>query len=533
MPSVINDAFMRLSKRAETNDRAKLVATFVDVGPLFTLLTTKDHQILYGRRGTGKTHAFSYLAENKQNDGHPTIFIDMRTIGSTGGLYSDTGYSVSQRATRLLLDTFEAIHEGLLSFFVKHDELYDLSITGPMLDKLADAITQVEVVGNIEREQASKSTDDASSGSSTELNIGQEGASAKFTASNEAKSQRQIEQRVKEIGTIEQRVHFGPLGKVLNELSAIVNPKRIWILLDEWSNIPIDLQPYLADLLRKSVFPSPNFTLKIAAIEQRSRFRIFPNNTDYIGFELGADIAADLNLDDFMVFDNNAERAVEFFQELLFRHYTETEDVDLSFGPQTKEDLIKEGFTQRSAFEEFVRATEGVPRDAINIITGAAQRAINDKISINHLRTAARNWYQRDKEAAAKSSSEAHTLLHWIIDEVIGNRRARAFLLRNDKIPVLIDALFDARVLHVLKRSVSSRHQPGIRYDVYKLDYGCYVDLVSTIRAPLGLLIADDEDGHVAYIDVPPDDYRAIRRAILEIADFHDRKIDPQLPLGM
>jgi Cdc6-like AAA superfamily ATPase len=55
MTSVINDALLRLTKRAETNDRSKLLETFVNIGPLFTLLSNSDHQVLYGRRGTGKT----------------------------------------------------------------------------------------------------------------------------------------------------------------------------------------------------------------------------------------------------------------------------------------------------------------------------------------------------------------------------------------------------------------------------------------------------------------------------------------------
>jgi replication-associated recombination protein RarA len=63
MLSLINEALLRLSLRAETTDRAHLVQTFVDVGPLFIRFSSRNHQILFGRRGTGKTHALSYLAD--------------------------------------------------------------------------------------------------------------------------------------------------------------------------------------------------------------------------------------------------------------------------------------------------------------------------------------------------------------------------------------------------------------------------------------------------------------------------------------
>ena len=92
-------------------------------------------------------------------------------------------------------------------------------------------------------------------------------------------------------------------------------------MLDEWSTIPLDLQPYLADLIRRAVFPVTGITVKIAAIEQRSNFKIGPHG-DYTGIEIGADASADVDLDDYMVFDNQCwTAALEFFQELLFKHY--------------------------------------------------------------------------------------------------------------------------------------------------------------------------------------------------------------------
>jgi hypothetical protein len=72
-------------------------------------------------------------------------------------------------------------------------------------------------------------------------------------------------------------------------------------------------------------------------------------------------------------------------------------------------------------------------------------------------------------------------------------------------------------LLHILKRGRSSPHEPGVRYDVYNLDYGCYVELLrTTTRTPLGLLLTDDD----TYVEVPPDDYRSVRRAILRPEDL-------------
>lgn len=99
MPRPTNTALMKLRRRAEAaGDEELLVETFVDVGPLFTLLNSYDHQILYGRRGTGKTHALAYLRARVEEQGDAVAFIDLRTVGSSGGIYSDPSIPIRERA---------------------------------------------------------------------------------------------------------------------------------------------------------------------------------------------------------------------------------------------------------------------------------------------------------------------------------------------------------------------------------------------------------------------------------------------------
>src|SRR5690606_29465309 len=91
-------------------------------------------------------------------------------------------------------------------------------------------------------------------------------------------------------------------------------------------------------------------------------------------------------------------------------------------------------------------------------------------------------------------NQDAHKLLLWIIDEVIGKRNARAFLLKANYKDKLIDYLFDSRVLHIIKENISGKDTPGMRYNVYCIDYGCYVDLLNTKNAPKGLFEVLEEE---------------------------------------
>jgi hypothetical protein len=524
MTKATNEALVQVQRRAERVEAARLVATFVDAGPLFTLLSNTDHQVMYGRRGTGKTHALKYLGETVLHRGDHSIYVDMRTVGSNGGLYADTNVPTTERGTRLLVDTLAVVHDGLIDLALERaDTGHEVGASYELLDQLGRDISEVRVSGPVERERASADEDSDEQAARFDLGAGSQPLSV--GAGSTSRTTRRDEVRVRESGPVEHHILFGAVSRTLSRVLRAPPVGRVWILLDEWSEVPQDLQPLLADLIRRCILPVQAVTVKIGAIEQRSNFRTRTPTGQYLGIEVGADIAADVNLDDFMVFGNDSDRAKAFFKELFFKH-VQAVMLDSGIGgpPKDGDEFVRRAFTQQNAFNELVRAAEGVPRDAINVSMLAAMRAGNDPIGVPDVRRAAQDWYHRDKGRAVAANPEASDLLHWIIDEVIGSRRARAFLLSPaDANHPLIRELYDARILHIIKRGYSAQDEPGVRYDVFQIDYGCYVDLVATgTRAPQGLFEIETADG-TQFVEVPADDYRSIRRAILHINDFEQR----------
>ena len=294
--------------------------------------------------------------------------------------------------------------------------------------------------------------------------------------------------------------------------------KRFWILIDEWSSVPEELQPFIADFIKRTIFTVQNITVQVAAIEYRSRFKIDQPGFR-VGFELGSDIFADINLDDFFVYENNPDVAANFFRDILFKHVVAISDKG-ELKEASPQQMTDSAFTQEPAFRELVRASEGVPRDLINILQMAAMRAGSEKISVPMVRNAAKDWYERDKERNIDQNAKAQSLLAWIRDKVIFGRKAMAFLVPSTIKDEVIELLFDERLLHIAKRSYSHRDNVGVRYRVWKLDYGCYVDLINTHRAPNGFLFEglETEAGDIV---VPEDDFRAVRRAVLNIDEFN------------
>lgn len=515
-----NLAFLRITKRAERQDDEVLRKTFVDFGSVLTTLSTVDHQIIFGRRGTGKTHLLTVIRQAREAAGELAIQLDMRNLGSAGGVYADPTIPLTQRATRLLVDVLAAIHGHLFEQAIVNDGLVNLGTVGKPLDELFDSHTSVKVVGETVVEATASA--ETAGGAESKLGLATSFTSASLAGEVKVNESSRDTVSAKKIvkGQEIHRVNFGSVGTALRRVVENLPNGRLWLLIDEWSEVPLDLQPLLADLLRRAVLPTKGVTVKIAAIEQRSRFLIPDMALGHVGLELGADISSAINLDDFMVFENDEKRAVHFFRALVFAHVKSALEAENIQPPKNESEFLSVGFSQTNAFDEVVRACEGVPRDAIHILSHAAQRANDQMISVGNIRSAARQWYQASKDSAVSAHPHAKLLLHWIVDRVIKERQAKAFLLESSVKDPLIDFLYDERVLHVLRKGMSAQDSPGIRFNVYGIDYGCYVDLINTVNAPKGLLNLGD-DTHEFTATVPRTDLRSIRRCVLDLPTFY------------
>lgn len=510
----------RLSKRSEDLTPDEQAKSFVSIRNIEGTLLNRDSRIVYGRRGTGKTHIMSFVAKSAEDRGEVPIIIDLRTIGSNNTIYSDESKPANVRATHLIRDFLTAIHDRLLDKFTEPKS----SFSGPGLDKaiseLATSVRTVLVEQTMESREMRANTDSVSGEATAETSVdvlkGDLSGKASAVAKAAFEQEKQVEVTTK--GTPKLTVNLGNAFRSMEDV-AERSHSRIWVLLDEWSSIPETLQPYLADFIRRVLLPVNRITVQIAAIEFRSRFREdFGKNR--VGFELGSDISADINLDDYFVYDNSPHIATEFFRELLFRHLQALSQSG-EFVEKTAKELTNSVFSQERVFQELVRASEGVPRDFINILQLAAMRTNNSGgLTMSEVRVAAKDWFERDKQRNIDTNDRALALLEWIRDSVITKKKARAFLAQSSDNDESMQFLFDERLLHIARRSYSAKDNPGVRYRVWKVDYGCYVDLINTVQSPSGFLFEGHELGQTGEIEVPEDDLRAVRRAILDIEKF-------------
>jgi hypothetical protein len=274
------------------------------------------------------------------------------------------------------------------------------------------------------------------------------------------------------------RLLLGSLAGAVHAVAGALAPHQLWLLLDEWSALPPPAQPLLADLLRRTFFATGGVVVKISAVHGRAQFS---DPERRLGLELGADTAASLDLDDFLLFRNDVASTVSFYQALLYQHVTAVAS-DALRGIDNPQRLIARLFTDTEAFHNLVLGAEGVPRDALQIAGLAAGAAYEERIGPSHVATATRDFYLRDKEGNLPRSAQR---VFGNLIEQCAKQRSRLIPLRRDgeSDEDVIQRLYDARLIHRVRQGVSLDPQkPAELYDVYVIDYGCFLGLLKSGR---------------------------------------------------
>lgn len=502
-------AVSSISQRAERQrDINKLISSYVEVGILPQLMNN-NNQILFGRRGTGKTHILKFYENQYVPDPNTTvIYIDCRVLGSSPQ-FSDTKLSLSHRCSSLFKDILDEIYDGLLNHIAHNPN----SKSDLALESLTDLSTSsISEIQSSKKVVTSDKTDEGVTNNSGFSICLKDASYSQGTGGNYGTSkQNTVEFNLEEY----EKIVFPDLNYHLNKVLEYADTELI-VIIDEWSAIPYDIQPYLAEFIKKSFIPAPMVTLKIGALEYRSNFTIPRDKHNYVGLELGSDISSNLDIDEYYVYDRNPEEITSTFADVLQRHIKSElpEDyIEDKLNLNTVNQFIQALFSGKPAFNELVRASEGVIRDFINIFNIAffdAQRKGLTNIDKKTIIEAGRQWFENDK--SKNLDDLLHNKIRLIIEEVIGNKRARSFLVSREleRHPI-IQMLFDARVIHLVKKGYSDKDTPGVRYNIYTLDYGTYVDLINTSKQPtLEFEEIQSEDDIV-----PFDDKRSIRRIIL------------------
>lgn len=476
-------AVASIKQRSERQNSLDVLSkTFVDPGVLIEIENT-NHQILFGRRGTGKTHVLKMLQSGtRKNEGSFACYIDCRTLGSTAQ-YTDQSLSIKHRSYSLFRDILTEIHDVLLERLVETsppnggDIMAKLELFSSQISDPKKVIKSATVSENTKRQE----THDESAGVGIAI-AGRIGFDLSGKRSNNDEAISTSAYSVE----FDDKALFLPISKSL-ELLVRVLGDTLFVLIDEWSSIPSDVQPYLAEFVKRGILPCSSVTLKIAAIEFRSNFSV-PSGNGVVGIELGADMATCPSLDTFYYVGTREIELEGDFAEMLFRHISS----ELPFDYLGRRYHINDGRTlmhtifDDQAFNTLAQAAEGVVRDLINVFVIAFSKVQklhkpnsyegDTRINRSVIYEAAKQWFDRDKLQGI--GPELHEKFVSIVRHAISTNRSRYFVVPSTlEGTESLNKLVDMRVLHQSSNSFMGLLDGVQMYKIFNIDFGSYASL--------------------------------------------------------
>ncbi len=457
-------AVIKIQRRAERQElEEKLTSSFVPTR-VIEELETDQNQLVFGRRGVGKTHTLKVYLGRKVQEGYLCSYIDCTSFGS--GLGSEG--SPKNVGARFFSKLVAALASNLLEHVVR----LEYANKG-MVDRLLNVTVAL--------------SDTATANPSGET------------------------------------FNYSEIIRLVNVFLVEIGSPRLYLIVDEWAQIPVTAQPYFAEYMKRSFFATNRVTVKIGVVDYTYQLSMqYDGNT--IGLEKSADVFSDVRMDRHFVWNEDARLVENFFAELLYNHIGIELALNMSISPEEKVTLLtKEIFTQDRAFSELCRASEGNARDLLVIFGRAyadfSRQASRERVGLPDVQRAAIGWYREDKVGNIVAENGLEKFLEYVISDLISTKKARAFMVPSNCVHhPLLRRLFSARVLHPLNTEWSHPDIPGERYNLISVDYGTYASFKGTKNEPSEAVFWDLS---IPSQDMPTDlvplqnDRRSIRRIVI------------------
>jgi hypothetical protein len=498
-------AVSSLADRAEELPDA--TATYVDTAFLVTLANRRN-QVVFGRRGTGKTHLLRRLQDELAGRfGELRIvpaYVDGAALGGSAAVYRDPAaialglYVELVRLVVRQLSLFISgqVRPGLLDRLfsgARRDQLWQVRDAAGRLDGLLSGgkvrmLPMGEASAEFEDLDEAVSRRRVSAGGNAAATLADpRSLGITVAASAEKELRRSARQVVTRRVAGETYLPFAEVTELIRRLLGTLGEASLAVLVDEWSSLgDADVQPLLAQLLRLTA--RGGICVKLACVPGRTKlFLPGAERRNPVGLELGDDITADVDLDSVVFVDNDIKQLAGFFMALLQRHIGSVIpgvlDAPLD---EFSRYVLTERMADEHVFAELCHASSAVPRDFINVFRQATilqQAAGTDTMTVANVRSAARNVYESKRSNLASTRPDELSLLDRIYRKVVLGQNSYFFLLDAAAVddPRIVE-LFTAKLIH---RTSATWLDPStlLPYVYYMVDYGTSIELLRKVGA--------------------------------------------------
>lgn len=424
---------------------------YVDVGDNLARLGSPQHQVIFGRRGSGKSCLLvEYLACAREDAVTPIYILadEFKRLA-----YPDI-------LIRLLVEILEAMGQCRPWY----RRLVKRSPTRRAVKELRELL-DVAVEADVSEGRERRTSDEAS----TSINAGQV-ATARIAGGTQEARSRTAQFRERKIDTLER--HLRDYKDAIQAATLEWRSTRGCVLVDDFYLIPREWQPDVIDYLHR-LLRDTDVYLKVATI--RHRTTLLRDRPQTIGVELAQDVE-EITLDRTL---EDLEQTRGFLSGMLnsMGKRAGVEDARQLFNPD--------------ALQALTLASGGVPRDFLTIFVHAVELAGDDGkarwITPKHVyKGAGRLSYQTKlrhlREDADRDAGGLERVLVDLMQFCLKDKRKTGFLISQDEAQrharehELIQQLMDFKLVHVVEPDTSAASgRPG-RYEAYTLDFSLFME---------------------------------------------------------
>ena len=449
------EQLIRESFRVRENE----TPVYVDVAGNLDRVALKQHQIIFGRRGSGKSCLLVYYRHTRApGDSIHTSYVSADTIKTLE--YPDV-------LLRLLLAIFQGLPPVTLAARVRRRLTRERDAIAEIIKELRDLLA---LPSESKLKETTGTTVDTRD--STGARVGAEGIGLEATReATEARTKEQIrESDDRKVRVIENRL--ADYKAAIQERIKVAKPSTAAFIVDDFYLIDGAVQPDVIDYVHR-LLRDTDLYFKIATI--RHRTRLLRTAPLHVGIQIQQDV------DGF-----NLDQTLEDLDQTGTYLGTMLRQLGVQVGIDDVLSIMSD-----EANKDLVLLAGGVPRDYLNIFVGGLARARatpnRRRVTPTDLRrsAAALSDETKLKDLRQDAGTEIPALEALFVDVVrfcLTEKRKTAFLISLEQkaeypeAHELIQQLMDFKLIHLVEPITSAASgRPG-RYEAYTLDFALFME---------------------------------------------------------
>lgn len=480
---------------------------------VFDELLKKECQIIFGRRGTGKTttlKAFTHYVNQVRKEEHPEdscwyVRLDECIPNSieivSGALEDNIAYCVQNMLlefTTFLMNEFTQKEKTLRpkpkKFGQVEDEILKLSQLIEEGKKKITLLTGTESSQHTNAKEDEFSLSANSNGQMESNHLLSKLLSMRFSFGKKAG---------REIKTTKDkqyvyRIDINEIRRNVEKILKTMGYRTLYICIDEFTQIDRDtattIQPKVAQVLKQLFFSSSIIVVKIASVWSEYRMQTRQDIGFREGIELSQDIFKHNSINFDCMFDYNNEKAYQFFKDAMLNYFLfelkQEEMIHLPNGliVSTKNVVTEESRSglsnylvellfSKDSFKHLICGSQGIPR-VFGILLVACfdklKEVKKEKVTVEIVFECIMDNYFDEVRQSIPESSAVFTG----IEAHIGKKKSRFFLLSildYNTVSFYFDRLVAVNALYEYASKVIPRELRNT-YKLYCVHYGNYLD---------------------------------------------------------